>query len=255
MSSEPVILSCKELMPFWPMYLDGELQESDAAPYLRHLESCERCRGFIEGESRFRQVFRNKVRASMEERVSDSLRTKVNAMAKTQAPFPRHRWLLASSTFAILVAFTWTTQSGFAPTLQMVAERHREGLPLDVKTNDVQEAQRFIEQHVPRVKLPVVQHPYVRLAGARVMDFRGERGVIVRYLVGPEKQPVSLVVYPAQSNERVRLPRAVPAGHYTVFVDQVGELHAAVWQTQGTVYSMVGNMPEAELLDLVSAAD
>src|SRR5687767_9141341 len=132
--SQPVVLSCKELMPFWPMYLDGELQESDAAPYLRHLEGCERCRGFVEGETRFRQVFRNKVRSAVSEKVPDTLRTSVNAMATVSpALLSRHRWLLASSTFGVLVALTWTTQSGFAPTLQMVAETHREGLPLDVK--------------------------------------------------------------------------------------------------------------------------
>ncbi|MCC6806391.1 MAG: zf-HC2 domain-containing protein [Deltaproteobacteria bacterium] len=252
--SDPVVLSCKELMPFWPMYLDGELQESDAAPYLRHLDTCDRCRGFVEGESRFRQVFRNKIRSSAAERVPDALQARITQMADASPRLPRGRFLLASGTFAVLVALTWTTQSGFSPTLQLVAETHREALPLDVKTNDVAEAQRFVDQHVPRVKLPIVQHPYVRLTGARVLDFRGQRGVIVRYVVGPEMQPVSLVVYPA-NNERVRMPRAVPAGHYTVFVDQVGELHAAVWQAKDAVYSMVGNLPEAELLDLVSAAE
>lgn len=253
--TSPVVLSCKELMPFWPMYLDGELQEGDAAPYLRHLDECERCRGFVEGETRFRQVFRNKVRSSGEERVPDALRARIDGMAKTNPGFvPKNRFVLASSAFAVLVALTFTTQSGFSPTLQLVADTHREGLPLDVKTQDVQEAQKFVDEHVPKVKLPKVQHPSMHLAGARVMDFRGQRGVIVRYVVGPEKQPVSLVVYPG-GGEQVRMHRAVPAGHYRVFVDQVGELHAAVWEAQGTVYSMVGNLPEAELLDLVSAAD
>jgi hypothetical protein len=179
---------------------------------------------------------------------------RIGAMTKTERT-PRFRLILASGTFATLVALTWTTQSGFAPTLQMVADTHREELPLDVKTQEVDEAQAFIAKHVHGVKLPVVQHPSVRLVGARIVDIRGQRGAIVRYLVGPERQQVSLVVYPSDHDENLQMPRAVQTGHYKVFVDQVGELHAAVWQTRDAVYSMVGNMPEAELLDLISAAD
>jgi len=257
MNGSPFVLTCKELMPFWPMYLDNELQESDATPYLLHLETCSHCRGFVDGELRFRQTFRNKVRARTggSEQVPEALREKIEGMVSRRAPRPfRHRWLLTSSTFAILIAVTWTTQSGFAPILEQAAETHRSSLPLDVKTDDVAEAQRFVSRHVPNVRLPQVQTPNARLTGARVVDLRGHRGVIVRYLVGPEQRPVSLVVYPKQDSE-MELPHAVPAGSHRVFLDNINGLLAAVWQGKTSLYSMLGDVDQAELLELVAMTD
>ncbi len=257
MSPTPVVLSCRELMPFWPMYLDNELQANDAAPYLRHLGECERCRGFVEGERRFRQVFRNKVRAQSNgaEQVPEALRARIEALALRGAPKrPRYRWALASTAFAMLVAVTWTTQSGFAPILEQAAETHRSSLPLDVNTDDVAEAQRFVERHVPHVRLPEVQTPNARLAGARVVDLPGHRGVIVRYIVGPEARPVSLVVYPSNADQ-MRLPRGVAAGSHRVFLDNINGLLAAVWQGRNSLYSMLGDVDQAELLELVAMTE
>jgi hypothetical protein len=259
MQPTPVVLSCKELMPFWPMYLDNELQESDAAPYLKHLDGCVTCRGFIEGERRYRQVLRHKVRAqaASSEQMPEALRERITAMAghdSRQGAFARYRWTLAPAAFAMLVAVTFTTQSGFSPILQTAAESHRSSLPLDVKTDDVAEAQTFVDRHVPNVKIPQMQTPNARLAGARVVDLAGRRGVIVRYVVGPEQRSVSLVVYPKASDD-MRLPHAVPAGSHRVFLDNVDGVLAAVWQGRNSLYSMLGDVDQAELLDLVAMTE
>lgn len=248
-------MNCKELRPFWPMFLDGELGEQDASPYLEHLSSCQSCHGFVEGERKFRQVFRSKV--ADKERAPASLRTKVEAMTAVPERRP-FRMLTAGAALACLMLFTWTTQTGFIPVLVNVAQKHKESLPLDVRTDSREEAQQFVDLHIPRVRVPSLNAEGVKLSGARVVDLpghRGEvlRGVILRYVVGGSEQPVSLVVYTTNVNEQLAMPKAVQVGSQRVFVDRVGDLQAAVWQSQDLVYSLVGNLEEQQMLRLVSA--
>lgn len=245
-------MNCRELRPFWPMYLDGELTEHDAEPYLEHLHDCTPCTAFVQGEQRFRQVFRAK--ATGREAVPMALRNKIEALARPQRSRP-FQMIAASAALATLALFTWTTQSAFTPVLASVAEKHREALPLDVATHDDQQAQKFVDAHVPTIKLPHFRQAQVQLAGARVVDFPGHHGAMVRYVVGPNAQPISIAVYRAEENEHIAMPNMVSAGGHSVFVDRVGDLQAAVWQGQGMVYSMVGTMDRDTMLKMVSDAD
>lgn len=251
------MMSCRELRPFWPMYLDGELGEQDAAPYLEHLSSCPACHGVVEGERRFRQVFRSKVAGK--DQVPAALRARVEGLAKEGSRNPL-RMVTATAALACLMLFTWTTQTGFVPVLVNVAQKHKESLPLDVRTADPEVAQQFVDQHLPKVRVPKVAAEGVKLSGARVVDLpghRGEvlRGVIFRYTVGNGDQPVSLVVYKSNPNEQLQMARAVRVGDQQVFVDRVGDLQAAVWQQRDLIYSLVGGLEEQQMLKLVSATD
>jgi len=253
-STDGGILTCRALMPFWPMYLDGELQDADAKPYLEHLEQCGHCRGLVEGEQRFRQVFRAK--AVGREVAPQALRQRVESMTQSPAPSRSYRWALATGAMGMLMVVTFTTQSGFSPMLQEVAEKHRAELPMDVASKDPLEVERFLERHLPRVHMPHLNAPDAQLAGARVVDLPGQhRGVIVRYLVGPNARPVSVVVYSKNPAEDVKLPYHADAGSHRVFLDRVGSLQAAVWNAQDSVYSMIGEIDERQLLNLVSAAE
>jgi hypothetical protein len=156
----------------------------------------------------------------------------------------------------LLLAVTFTTQSGFSPMLQEVAAKHQAELPMDVASKDPHEIERFMGRHVPRVHIPRLNAPDAHLAGARVVDLPGgHRGVIVRYLVGPNERPMSVVVYPKNPTEDVRIPYHADAGQHRVFLDRVGSLQAAVWHAQDSVYSMVAEMDEHQLLHLVSTAE
>ena len=234
------------------MFLDGELTEQDTGPYLEHLSSCESCKKFVDGEQRFRQTFRAK--SLSRDPVPAALRAKVNALARPRRnrPLPM---LAGSMALASLALFTWTTQSAFTPVLASVAEKHRQGLPLDVSTHDAQQAQNFVDKHVPQIHLPHFSNKQVQLTGARVVDFPGHHGAMVRYLVGPNAQSVSIAVYRADAGEAMQIPHAVEVGEHHVFFDRVGDLEAAVWECQGMVYSMVGDMDHEAMLAMVSGAD
>lgn len=231
------------------MYLDGELQAEDARPYLEHLEECADCRAFVEGEQRFRQTLRNKVIGK--DRAPEHLRTRITEMSKPVAARVRYRLALATATMGLLVVVTFTTQSGFSPILQEVADKHRADLPMDIATQDPAEAQRFVERHVPRVHIP--QLGGARFAGARVVDLPGQhKGVLATYIV--DGQRVSVAVYPKNPAEEVAIPRQVAAGRHQVFLDRAGSLQAAMWNQEDLVYSMVGEVDANQLLHLVSAA-
>jgi anti-sigma factor RsiW len=234
------------------MYLDGELTPHDAEPYLTHLHGCTPCQAFVDGEQRFRQVFRAK--AAGREQVPLALRSKIESLSRAKRARPL-QMLAASAALATLALFTWTTQSAFTPVLASVAEKHRQALPLDVSTHDAQQAQTFVQAHVPTLKLPHFKAREVQLTGARVVDCPGHHGAMVRYVVGPNAQPFSIAVYRADANEHIAMSEMVSAGEHRVFVDRVGELQAAVWQGQGMVYSMVGNMDRDTMLKMVSDAD
>ena len=234
------------------MFLDGELTTADAEPYLDHLKVCSGCRGLVDGERRFRSVFRSKVIGR--EQAPEALRQRIVALSGQRQPSRSWRLATATATIGVLIGLTWTTQSGFSPVLQDVADKHREALPMDVATDDLKEAQQFVQKHLPKVKIPKIKRDKAQLEGARVVDLPGHRAVIVRYLVGPNAQPVSVAVYD-RGSQNLSLPRLVEAGTQRVFVDRIGSLQAAVWQDRDQVYSMVGELDERQMLQLVSAAE
>ncbi len=198
-------MNCRELRPFWPMFLDGELTEQDTGPYIEHLGECDSCaRNSSTASSAFAKPFAAKSLA-VAIRYRQPLRSRqgerARAAASQSAAADARRQHVAGITRTLYVDHAVSVHAGaWRASPRSIARP----LPLDVSTHDAHEAQKFVDKHVPTNSPAALQsNKQVQLTGARVVDFPGHHGAMVRYLVGPKAQSVSIAVYRADTGEAI----------------------------------------------------
>ncbi len=244
-------LGCEEVERLLPLFLDDELEGDDNNLIEGHLGECGECRLLLEREGRLRFALRQASETisapiRLRRRLDDAIDEDRQRSHKMYRAWP------AAAAAAVLLAFVWKGAfSGHTDYLREAALRHSYDLPMDVVAGDMGSVGRYLSGKLPfAVKLPNRLEEAAQSLGGRVTQL-GERQTAYVRMDMPRGR-VSVFVYESQPGEAIYegAPSYRVAGQ-DVFLKRVRGYTTARWFRDGLVYSVVTDLAETELPEVV----
>jgi anti-sigma factor RsiW len=156
-----------------------------------------------------------------------------------------------------LASFIWQGATGQAEAqdLEEAAVRHSRNLPMDVVAGDLVKVEQYFDGKLPfAVHIPDVvrNQPVSVQLGGRVIDLSNQEAAYVRYDLPGGR--MSVFVYPDLHMVHSEVIPGYVMGDRHVRIRQVRGYTTAQWHSQGLVYSLVTDLPEHELANVLTAS-
>jgi anti-sigma factor RsiW len=251
-------MDCSDLERSIDAYLDGEFDDRERIEAEAHLSACPRCRAMAEGQGRLRAALRAKLREAMTPpavRAPAALRARVERTL-SQARRPLWRRALTPVPIATLTAcaagalVVLASHSGDSALVEEAIRYHHRALPLEA---DAAALPGWFHGKLDFRPAPPDFHAAgVRLEGGRLSNLREWPAAYIRYTL-PRGQAGLFIVDDPQG--RFDAPgREVKVGPHVVHVVNARGYNVAVWRQNEIVYSLVSELGESDLFQLVQTA-
>ena len=266
MSSDPTeasaTMDCAELTRTLDAYLDRELAPREEMEAADHLAVCEDCHALADAQRRLRVALRAKLRAAMGPgsdagRAPDALRQRLRvALVREKKPFLRR--VLSPVSFAALAAcatgavIVLATHGGTDSLAREAVRKHARDLPLEVTaatTGPESVASWFTGKLDFNAAPPHFSGNDVRLVGARLSNIQDRPAAYVRYDL--PRGHLGLFIIEDAERRFGDVGRAVQVGPSTVRLINERGFNVAVWRRNEIVYSLVSDLDEDDLAQLV----
>jgi len=271
MSIEPSIaaMDCTELERSIDAYVDGEFDVRERAEADLHLASCERCRGLASGRAMLRTAMRAKLREAMAPpaaagRAPPELRARIEAelarrrrpiWRRALAPVPVATLAACAAGAAIVFLVHGEGPAGASALAEEAIRSHHRDLPLDyvaASAGEVSIPSWFADKLDFKPSPPRFRADGVRLVGARFSHLREWPAAYVRYELPHGNAGLFIVDDPKGRFDAGGQP--VELGSRTIQVARGHGYNVAVWRDDKIVYSLVSDLDEVALRELVRTA-
>jgi anti-sigma factor RsiW len=260
MSLEPTLiaLDCKDLERSVDPYLDGEFDAPERAEVDAHLAGCPACRALVERQALVRASIRTKLREAMgtpEGHAPQALRARIEeSLARSRRPLWRRllapvpiATLAACAAGALLVVLTHT--GGDDPLVEDAVRKHHLALPLEV-TSDVPAWFKGKLEFNPAP--PPFKAAGITMMGGRLSHLREWPAAYIRYQL-PRGQAGLFIVDDPEGRFDAS-GREIKVGPHTIRLVNARGYNVAVWREDEIVYSLVSDLDEHALFQLVETA-
>lgn len=269
MAIEPTLIAamdCSELERSVDAYVDDEFDVRERAEADLHLSACPRCHALADGRRRVREALRAKLREAMTPpapagRAPQELRTRIEAaLAHRRRPLWRRALspipISAVSACAAGALLVLVTHGGDAALVEEAVRSHRRALPLEVMAanagGDAPILAWFTDKLDFNPSPPRFKADGVRLLGARLSHLREWPAAYIRYEL-PRGQ-AGLFIVDDPKGRFDTSGREVRIGHQVIRLVAARGYNVAMWRDHEIVYSLVSDLDEAALYDLVRTA-
>jgi anti-sigma factor RsiW len=261
----PAPMDCAELERSVEAYLDGEFEDRERAEAEAHVGACQPCRALVESRGRLRAALRARLREAMGPstpagRAPEALRRRVQA-ALAHERRPLWRRILSPVPLATAAAcaagalVVLATHGGGDALVEEAVRKHHRDLPLEVMAATVG-ADSIPSWFAGKLDFkPTPLHfddRRVRVVGARLSNLRELPAAYIRYEVPRGQAGLFIVDDPKRAFEAGG--REVQIGPRSVRVAASRGYNVAVWRQDEIVYSLVSDLGEDDLFQLVRAA-
>lgn len=275
-------LTCHEVAALLTPFVDGEFDAAEGAPIEAHLASCPDCSRGARLQGAFKQVLR---RSGRTELAPEGLREAVLARLDESAeqdgsPWPRLLRRFPPRALVLAAAAggfaAWLIAGGLQhPLLQADAERrafaelsraaledgvalHARTLPLDYAASDAGSVQRWLQGRVDfGVRLPrfaARKGAPPTLQGVRLSTLHARPAAVISYTVpSVQGRRVSLLIMDDPEPQMAGSLRQVQGRE--VWVTQARGYNVASWRSNEIVYSLISDLDEDSVLELVRGAE
>jgi anti-sigma factor (TIGR02949 family) len=260
-----VTMDCAALVRSLDVWLDGELDASDEAAAQEHVTACEPCRALAASEERARAELRRRLRAALGDgsvTAPVQLRARVGrALAQCRRTRRMARVAPVAGLALVLAAAVGLLAHGRGgdprAVLDDAVRDHARELPLEVSAAGVEPSSEpvtawFAGKLDFRPELPRFDGGAVRLVGARLHHLRDLPAAYLR----SEMPEGHLGLFVAEDRDH-RLDAALPAlaaGADRPQVISARGYSVAVWRHRDLVYSLVSDVGERRLSEIVGGA-
>lgn len=269
MAIEPTLdaaMDCRELERSIDAYLDGEFDARERAEADAHLAACPRCRAAADAQTRIRTAVRARLREAMTApaaagRAPAALRARIEeSLARRRRPLWRRALspipLATAAACAAGALVVLATHGGAAdPLVEEAVRKHNRGLPLEVTAASIGEASIpgwFHGKLDFNPAPPRFRADGVHVVGARLSHLREWPAAYIRYEL-PRGQAGLFIVDDPDRRFAAR-GREVRAGPTVVRIVAARGYNVAVWRDAEIVYSLVSDLDEIALYELVRTA-
>jgi anti-sigma factor RsiW len=259
------VMSCSEIERSIDAYLDGEFDGREKAEADAHVATCPACQRLVAGEARLHAALRASLRAALGPespagRAPPALRARVaEALSRERRPLLRR--IFAPLPMAVAAAcaagamVVLIGHSGDDRLLDEAVRKHNGGLPLEVTAASVgPEAVTawFAGKLDFRPAPPHFEGSEVRVVGARLSHLREWPAAYFRYEL-PRGQ-AGLFIVDDPDGRFAAAGKEIQVGPRRIRVSASRGYNVAVWRQDEIVYSLVSDLDEKALLQLVRTA-
>jgi anti-sigma factor RsiW len=258
-------MDCAELQRSVEAFVDGEFEAREQAEAEAHLSGCERCRALTEGAAALRAALRARLREAMGPtaqagRAPEALRRRLTtALARERRPLWRRLLspvpLATAAACAAGVLVVLATHGGSDALVVEAVKKHHRGLPLEVTTASVG-AEAIPGWFAGKLDFkpspPAFQRDGAKVVGARLSHLREYPAAYIKYELPRGQAGLFIVDDPERRFEATG--REVKVGPRTLRVMNSRGYNVAVWRQDEIVYSLVSDLGEDDLFELVRSA-
>jgi anti-sigma factor RsiW len=238
------MMTCENFYRFLDLFVDGELSPEENAEMVGHLQTCDRCRALAEAEILLKQKIKD---AFIAKKAPNSLRLQVQeVVSKEMSRFWRSRvfWggalAVGVSACALVLLFFLNIGDKSEDLSDLAVKNHEEVIGQEV-FGDPQKITKFLETHAPfKFKIPFEPSASLNLVGAKITNLGSKPAVFYFYDVHGKR--LSVAQYP-QKKPKPAAPRVFRKKQYLV----------ATYDDNGLGHTVVGDMPESEVLNFLPA--
>jgi anti-sigma factor RsiW len=262
----PAPMECAELERSVEAYLDGEFEARERAEAEAHLVGCERCRRLTESSAALRDALRSRLRDAMGPtsragRAPEALRLRVAAaLARERRPLWRRVLtpvpLATAAACAAGVLVVLATHGGSDALVEEAVRKHHRGLPLEVTSASLGGAEALPGWFAGKLDFkptpPAFRELGARAVGARLSHLREYPAAYIKYELPRGQAGLFIVDDPERRFEAAG--REVRLGPSTLRVMNARGYNVAVWRQNEIVYSLVSDLGEDDLFELVRSA-
>lgn len=257
-------MTCQDFEPFLFAYVDGEFDGLERADADTHLATCDACRREVEEQRAYKRRMREAASApsALNPTAPSDLRARLSARLDAEARprrlFSRPAMAAAAALAAAAsVAVAVYLRAGFsreqANALVAAAIAHHQGdLPLDVQDAQVAHVRDWMRGRVDFAPSRIPELRNAALRGARLSNLNGRPAALVVYGSPTKQRRVSLLVFDAPE---LRLPTGRRIADRDVLLANQRGYNVAVWKDREIAYSLVSDLDEQDILELVAASE
>jgi anti-sigma factor RsiW len=259
-------MDCRELERSIDAWLDGEFDVRERAEAEAHLAGCARCGAMVERQRAARDALRARLRASMGPdgaagRAPEALRGRIrDALAHERRPLWRRALspvpLATVAACAAGALVVLASHGGSDALVEEAIRKHGRDLPLEVTAAAVGGAESIPAWFAGKLDFnpapPRFRANGVRLVGARLSHLREWPAAYMRYELPRGQAGLFIVDDPEGRFDTAG--REFRSGARTVRVVNARGYNVAVWRQDEIVYSLVSDLDERALFDLVRTA-
>lgn len=239
-------MNCSEVKPRVALYVDRELTGAEALDFEAHLTECVECRLAYDDL----RVTVDSLRGArpLYEVPGESFSAVQEMLTRWETRQRQRRWVPAAAAAAVLMAvaitWAWAGRTGYE---KFAAQTHRNyalgAFPLDVASDQPQVVSHWLEPRVPfHLQLPNYPEGGPKrytLAGARLMQYRGEDVAFVAYEM--DRKPISLLI--SSSSRIVPTGReSYQSGGLTFHFTSEDGFRIITWKDRGLTYAQVSDL-------------
>ncbi len=245
-------MNCSELEQVIFPYVDGELDEADAALIEQHLAQCASCSTRVHDEKRFKSELKLKVQSALTPAPAHLRARVVTQVQKAHRQRVAAQWLRWSAAAAAVTLVTSAAYFSYRPMVRQrfvedAALRHAKRFPLEIQHPSAEQIEAWFGGKLDH-RIAVPRLPNVVPAGARLLNVQAKQAAYIRYDEPSGIGRVGLFVYDDKQNETdfEDLPNAtVGASHgYNV----------VSWREGDVVYQLVSDLDEADIRKMLSGS-
>ena len=257
------MLSCQECERYLPVFLDHALEVKESLDVQAHLQSCLSCHDRAESERRLRMFVRQFLdvppppeeikRAMILRAMQDERRCGWRAYLPVPVRLRDFAMGMATAAILALVVYGILPDLWSDPDIQKVIHEASlaygtyttQHMPLEVVSADASAVTQWLNTHMGRhIKLPRITDTAAQLLGGRVCRILDRKSAALVY----QRRGVHIMLF-AFHGDRMSLPTPEEAIRY------VSGRPVVMWQRDGVVYSIVGDMHSDDLMKVAATVN
>jgi anti-sigma factor (TIGR02949 family) len=252
---EHTMKGCDEYSITIQLYLDQELCDRDIETFVAHLERCDDCRMDLEAEENLSALLRrSRPLYSATETLRANVIEAVQASPSMATRMRVSKWVAVAAAILLVAAGVLVpalnTQANAASYIDTAIAAHRSlldgRLPLEVQSESPSVITAWFAGKVPfTFRLPTSaenldEQPLYRLAGGRLVNYKGHYAALVAYQM--QQQKISLLISPS-SSAMAGGGEDIATGGVIFHYSTHAHLNVITWSTHGLTYALVSSLP------------
>jgi anti-sigma factor RsiW len=255
-------MTCREIEGFLEAYADGEFEGPEQAEIESHLAGCDDCRDGVEAHKAFKRCLRgaasgcsgsnhsapDRLRASIAGALDQQVKQRQRARLK-----PVLAWgvlTAAAAAGTVLWIRAGLVRERASSYVSAAIANHQRALPLDVQDEQLAKIQSFFQGKVDFPPSRILNLRNAGLVGGRISSLSNHQAAYVVWQKGGQRR-ISLFVFDAPE---LTVPRNRRVKDRDLLIANQHGYNAVLWKDQGIAYSLVSDLDEQDIIDLVAAS-
>jgi mycothiol system anti-sigma-R factor len=246
-------MNCREFQASLHVYVDGEIRVEETVASDAHVSECQRCRGLVEQERRFRQLLQRQPRESAPPELRARIVARLRRHAKAGALM---RWgvapALAALAAGLVIALALPRGRETMPLMGQLVDTHiaysQMERPAEFASSDIAEIREWLRQRAGlRVTVPDYSPAGIRLVGARIAAASERKAAYILYEKG--RTLLSVFVAPASERETDLTGRRVSYRGQDYLTRERKGYRTVFWIDGGALFGLVSMLDYEALLE------